>query len=869
MKEGKLSGKTLASPLPAPLPESAGVPRYGFDLWRDAVYGLRMLLRSPGFAAVGALSLTLGIGVCSVFYSEINSMVLRPLPGASHPEALVALEAFSSYPYFERYRDQTAVAAATAAFAGPVPFSVARDASEEAKAERVFGHLVSPEYFSTLGVEPALGRFFRPETEKEGAAPVAVLSDRFWRARLNADPRVVGRVLRLNGKPVTVVGVAPRDFLGVFPIAAADVFVPATVGAAIAPELGGGMLHQRDQAAFRVVLRLAPGVKMAAAESALDAVRRHLDDEGSVPESERKGRQVRLLSASGMMPMPADQRYTTYTFVAILMGLILSLACTNLANLLLARGSERRKEIAIRLAVGADRSRLVRQLLTESVLLAIAGGIGSLAFTYWMTSLISSMRLPTPVAIEFNVRPDWSVLLLVFGLSVLVGIAFGLAPALASTRPDVTPALKEGGLTRLRGYRRFGLRNFLVVWQVASSLMLVLIAGFLVLGYGRTSHIDPGFETGGLFLLQLDPAHDGYTADQSARLLDRLPERLSRLPTVRAVTLAEAAPFADFVAPPNARVAAPQATGEVQVSVVRQRIGSAYFATIGVPLIRGREFTQQDLRAPAPDAAQPALVNQTAAAALFGAEDPLGRRIRDVRSSKSMTIVGVTRDLKPGFLASKPVAAVFVPLAFDMAAPPSDVFRGLNTGNLGPAPGATIVFRGPSGQDAMAAVRSEVTSFDPHLTVFNARTMQEQIGQMNSLIQLSSFFYGGIGLFGLILASIGLAGVTAYAVARRHKEIGIRMALGARHGQVLRLVMQEGAALVAAGTVLGFAGALLISRALASMTAELARAFGAGTGDPLLLIGAPLLLGGLALLACYLPARRVTHIDPLAALRQE
>jgi ABC-type antimicrobial peptide transport system permease subunit len=271
-----------------------------------------------------------------------------------------------------------------------------------------------------------------------------------------------------------------------------------------------------------------------------------------------------------------------------------------------------------------------------------------------------------------------------------------------------------------------------------------------------------------------------------------------------------------------------------------------------------------------PDSAQPALVNQTGALELFGLREPIGQRIRDLRTATSYTIIGITRDLKPGFFASNPVATVFVPLVLDpQESAASDVFGTLNRGTRGSAPGATIVVRGPSGSDTIGAVRSELASIDPHLTVFNTRTMSEQLGQMNTLIQLGSTFYGGIGVFGLVLASIGLAGVTAYAVARRTKEIGIRMALGARQSQVLRLVMQEGVTLVVVGTVLGFAGSVLIARALSSMTAELARAFGASTGDPLLLIGAPLLLAGLAILACYLPARKATQIDPLAALRQE
>lgn len=290
-----------------------------------------------------------------------------------------------------------------------------------------------------------------------------------------------------------------------------------------------------------------------------------------------------------------------------------------------------------------------------------------------------------------------------------------------------------------------------------------------------------------------------------------------------------------------------------------------------MPVERGRELTQQDLRAVAasPDAAQPAVLNQTGAVELFGRDDPIGRRIRDVRTARSYTVVGIAHDLKPGFLSSKPVATVFVPLVIDaQGSAAADVFSMMTTGNASTAPGATIVIRG-SGSDAISAVRAELASIDPNLTVFNTRTMSEQIGQMNSLIQLSSTFYGGIGVFGLILASIGRAGVTGYAVARRRKEIGIRVALGATQGQIVRLVMHEGAALVAAGTLQGFVGAIAISRSLSALTSEFARVFESSIGDPLLLAGAPLLLAGLAMLACYVPARKATEIDPLKALRQE
>jgi ABC-type antimicrobial peptide transport system permease subunit len=337
------------------------------------------------------------------------------------------------------------------------------------------------------------------------------------------------------------------------------------------------------------------------------------------------------------------------------------------------------------------------------------------------------------------------------------------------------------------------------------------------------------------------------------------------------VTLAEAAPFADMIAKPNARFSAPHRSGRVQLGAVRQRIGANYFATLGVPLVRGREFTAQDVRNGAtPGAPQPVLVNQTGARELFGEQEALGQRLQDATTGASYFIVGITRDLRAGFFSSTPVPTVFTPLTSDPHnSAATDPLAALSKGSFGAAPGATIVVRSAPGVDAAAVVRTQLTAIDPSLTVFNSRTMTDQLEQMNGLIQMGTILYSGIGVFGLLLASIGLAGITSYAVARRTREIGIRTALGARPGQILRLVMREGAALVAVGTVVGFAGAMVIARVLSSMAAELAQAFGASTGDPVLLAGAPLLLAGVTLLACYLPARRAAKINPLEALRQE
>jgi macrolide transport system ATP-binding/permease protein len=813
---------------------------YLSELRGDVRFALRMLAKSPGFTAVGIISLGLGIGVCSFFFGNFNAVLFRPLAGVSDPPTLRGLDTPVPYSYFERYREH---GLAAGAFTDPLPFSVVREGQKDRKSERIFGELVSPEYFSVLGLKPAMGRLFRPSAEKPGTLPVVVVSERFWRTHLHWNPEAIGSTLRINGQLATILGVAPKDFLGVWPLTSADLFVP---------ELAGDAFRQREAGDYHVVLRLTRGVRAPAAEASLDVITRHLDEEKLTRERDHS-RHVHLLSVNGVAPLTPAQRVMLFTYVGVLLGLILSLACTNLANLLLARSNERRKEIAIRLSMGAGRFRLVRQLLTESVILSLTGGVAGFVFSYWLASVVRTRKFPTPMPLDLNLRPDLTVLLLALAIAVLAGMAFGLAPALHITRTDVATTLKEGSVTPLRGYRRFGMRNLLVVYQVAGSLTLLLITGFIVLGFGKTSRIDPGFDTSSLTLFQLDPIHDGYSESQIAALYKELPERLSQRPTVRAVTLAESAPFGELLAVPNIHFSAPGPRGNVLRDAVRQRIGVKYFATLGMQPVRGREFTDVDQQLTS--GAIPALVNQTAAGELFGNDGPLGRTIRD--DQHSYTVIGVVPDMKSGFMLAKPVPTVFVPLA--VRSPSASAAQ----------QGATLIVRGAAGLDTPADVRSAIASLDPYLTVFNVGTIDERLDQFNAVIRLSATIYGGIGIFGMILASIGLAGVTAYAVARRRKEIGIRMALGARSSQVLRLVMKEGTLLVAIGSVLGFAGAFLISRVLSSISNQLAEVFGSSVHDPLLLIGAPLLLASIALLACYLPARRSARIDPLTALRDE
>ncbi len=830
---------------------------YLAEIRQDAVYAVRVLAKAPAFTSVAVLSLAVGIGMCCSIFSECQSMVAPP-PGVRDPAALAAFRSLASYPYFEHYRDQHQAQVSATAYLGYVPFAVGFTGDKNARSERFYGHLVSPEYFATLGVTPAAGRFFAPETERPGMPPVVVVSDRFWRKHLGGDTHAVGRQLRINGSVATIVGIGPKDFLGIWPVNPADLFVPVTCAAALAPELSGDALHRRDREIFRVLLRRARGVSIPVAEAALDAVTRNLDRETGVRrDHDSQGRVVRLMPADTMMYMTPEERVYLDSLNVILWGLVLTLMCANLANLILARGTQRRREIAVRLSVGASRPRLIRQLLTESVLLSVTGGFGGILMAWWITRMLSSLPVPSKDA-EWNFLPDFRVIAVTLAIAAAAGICFGLAPALASLRADIGLTLKEGAQAPLRGYRRFGLRNLFVAGQMAVSLMLLLVTWYIAVGFLNTAMLDPGFEIPDLNMVSIDPVRDGYSAEASAAIFTGLPDELSRVNEVRAVSLTGGVPFATLQAnQANTRVSCPAENGQggqIMHAVFRERIGANYFAAFRVPLTGGREFDRRDLQEGSRAAAIPAILNQTAARELFGAQDPIGRRIREAEIN--YTVIGLTRDMKSGFLPPKPVATVFVPLT-------AEWFR------KNPTQRATILMRGTAGRDTLTAVRNQLASLHPDLTVFDVRSLQEDLDRMNQFVKWNSAIYLVLGAFALVLACIGLGGVTAYAVARRRKEIGIRMALGARSRQVQGLVLREGTALVIAGSVLGFGGAVGLSRAFSAFNASLARNMATSTNDPRLLLGAPLILAALAMLACYVPARRATKIEPISALREE
>ena len=839
---------------------------YLSEMRGDMRYAMRALLNSPGFALVGIISMGLSIGLTTNIYSTKWALLFRDLPAAANAPNLVMPEKPVSYYYIEQFREQKNLFAGVAAIQIGVPFNVSFQGAENAKPQRILGQLVSPDYFAVLGVQPQLGRVLSPALDKPGDAPVVVITDRFWRNHLNSSPEAVGQILRLNGQIATIVGITPRDFNGAFSIIPAELFVPTTAPAALAPELANDVLHQRNAKEFLALICMAPGDTIDSVEAALDAITRRLDEQDpSLPPRTDKARRVTLLPAGTRVPLPRKLRPVLLGFFLLLTGLVMTLACTNLANMLIARGANRRKELAIRLAIGAGRFRLIRQMMAEGILLSLLGGVAGFALAYVLRELNSRFSTPTGIPVETNFNLDWGAALFAFSLALLCGIGFSLAPALQATKADLTPALKEGSALQLPGYRRFGLRNLLMVAQVAASLMLLLLTGFLVIGIGKESTVQTKFDPHAMVLLSIDPVRDGFSPEKAQALFEKLPALLRSAAASRSIAFAAQPPFSVVDDDEARQLTAEDAehSPRVQLSAIEETVGPGYFATLSEPMLAGREFLDRDQRIEAAGSSTsalppvlPVVLNETAARGFFGNGNALGKRLRD--GQQSYEVVGVVHDLQNGIGIHQAIS--YLPLT------PRDFVRT-------PADGITIMVRsdaGPlAGKDALASIRNEIALVDPNLNLFHVQTLSEFLDRSRASTRFAVQTYGGIGVFGLILAAIGLAGITAYGVAQRRKEIAIRTALGATRSQVLRLVLREGTALVSVGTVLGFLGAMVIAKILSALTSIFVEAFRVGTDDLRLLIGAPLLLAAVTMLACYLPARRSVKIDPLKALRQE
>ena len=822
-------------------------------LWQDLRYALRTYIKAPGFTLIAVLSIALGIGANASIFTLVNAVLFKPMP-VPHPEQLVALYTTEpnskypsqfSYPDYRDYRDQNEVFSDLFLHNG-IPVSLK---NSDDKAELIWGELVSGNYFTGLGVTPATGRTLTPDDDRPLAGnPVAVLSHDFWRRRFGADPSVVGRAVRLNSHNFTVIGVARQGFSGTrFGGFIPDLWVPVSMHKEIVAD-SEGWLENRASHSFNVNGRLKPGVTIEQATAAMNTHAKQLA--AAYPRTNAN-------ISVGMVPggnkvQPALTLLGYIPIVAALMmgivGLVLLIACANVANLLLTRASARRREIAIRLALGAGRGRLVRQLLTESVLLSLLGGGLGLLLAQWFNQLVPLANPTLDFAtIDFNydLALDHRVLWFTLALSSFTGIVFGILPSLQASRTDLVAALKGGDAPVLiSGMRRLSTRNLLVVAQVALSLILLITAGLFVKSTRNVQNMNPGFETKNIMLASVDADLRGYDQAKGRRFFKQIVERLRALPGVEAASIGGPLPLDSYSEGASLTIEGyvPRYENE-RFNVDYSIVGHDYFQAMQTTIVEGRSFTEHDDQ----NAPRVVIVNETLARRFWPGESPIGKRLQlGDAQSPFLTVVGVAQDGKYILFGEPPTEYLFVPHSQNY------------TGKM------TLIARTSVQPESVAeAMRQEVARIDSELPVYGAKTMPMFLDRIlagpKSLAALATIF----GLVALMMAAVGLYGVMSYSVARRTREIGIRLALGAGSVTVLRLVLLEGMILSGVGVGIGIVTATVVSSLLESFL------YGISTTDVLTYLTISLFLLLVAMVASYIPARRATRIDPMAALRIE
>ncbi len=845
------------------------------NLRQDGRHALRILSQNPGFAAVAILSLAFGIGANTAIFSLIDTVLLRSLPVAdSERLVVVARDPDRPAPYFN-YPDYRYIRDHNQSFAGVVAYGgtgaaafVALEEGSHAEPQLVQPTLVSGNFFQVLGVTPALGRLFTPDDNKtEDAHPWAVLDYVFWQNRFGGDPRVLGSRITLNGSPFTIIGVTRTGFTGATVGSRPDVYVPIVMLREI--DRGVQDWNTRHFWWLNVVARLKPGVTMQAAVPEVDLLCRQIlandPERRPVPAYAAKAHAQEnrgaLLPGSGGYSNLRNQIRRPLTVLMIVVALVLLIACANVANLLLAKAAARQREIAIRLAIGAGRSRLITQLLIETLVVSLLGGLASIAFAWWGLRVLLSFLPTQAVPYSFDLTPDWRLLLFCFGLSLFAGLICGLIPALQATRPDLTGALKNEIATV--GRTRFGLRRALVVAQVAISLLLLIGAGLFIRSLTNLRLLDPGFRRESVLLVNVDPEQSGYKGQRLRDFYERLLTNVRRLPGVRTASLANITPLAGRRWNSDITVEGYRRPPDENPSVDFNAATTDYFESMGIPLIAGRDFRPEDSPAVTPDPKPRmgpddsqfgppplvAIVNQAFARHFFAGTSPIGRHFwwgEKPDAAKSFEIVGLVKDSKY-FDLRKPVESmVYVP-----------VWR------FGAGSRILCIRSSGAPQQLAGAIRSAVGSIDNAIPILQTITMQDQfdnnIAQERVVTSLCSFF-GGLAV---LLAALGLYAVMAHTVARRYREIGIRMALGAGSGNVLRLVLRDTLWMIGIGAAIGLPAAFALTRLVQSFL------FGLTPQDPLSIILATAALIIVTALAGYIPARRATKVDPMVALRYE
>jgi predicted permease len=862
------------------------------DFWQDIIFGVRMLRKNPGFTAVAILTLALGIGANTAIFSLIDALLLRSLP-VRNPQELVMLKwgahkkpNFHSYygsgdcqtrfqsdnpggcsfshPFFNDLYAHGSMFASVAASGGEIQL----DLTGNGPASLIQGLVVSGNYFDTLGVRPAVGRMIEPSDEQPSAQPITVLGNAYWQRVFGGSPSVIGKTFDLNGVATTIVGVAEQRFAGLTPGSVPDAWVPMSLN----PRLSPGWNPKEDDAGsawLLIIARLKPDVPREKAEASASLL---FHDEmlyGAQPFSKEADEpSISLVSAQTGL-VGARGTYSTPLFILMLaVGIVLLIACANVAGLLLARSGAREKEMTLRLALGASRWRIARQLLTESILLSVCGGsLGILLAIWGAHAIVAFVASGSTQPLGFDTAVDIRVLLFTAGISLLTGILFGLAPAMRSTRLDLTPALKEGagssaGAGRARN-KWFNIGNSLVVGQVALTIVVLVGAGLLARTLQNLRGINPGFDASNILNFRINPRLIGYKGAQVDALYRNLQGRLNAIPGVTSASFSNAALLSGSWGATSFHLSGAPDKSSVDSDILS--VGPNFFATMKIPLLEGRDFSPGEFvsastlvsaSTPAsisptnsvlqPSAPKPAIVNQAFVRRYFGKDDPLGQRFRDSDSSPNdsdYVVIGVARDAKYNSLRREISPTTYVPVTG------RGVFFEIRTA-MNPA-------------SIIPAVQSIVNQLDSKLPIFNVATESQSIDELlfqeRLIARISSFF----GILALLLACVGLYGLLSYEVSRRTREIGIRMALGAQTKNVLRAVIVQGIVLAGVGVMIGIGAAFGVTRYLGSILYDV------HPGDPITQISVGLLLLAVAFVACWIPARRATRVDPMIALRSE
>lgn len=808
-------------------------------LWADIRYGVRMLAANPGFTAVAVLSLAVGIGANTAMFSLADAMLLRPLP-VEHPSEMVRLNSTSrpapfdqlSYPDFVDFRDQNTT---LAGIIGSRHFPVGFSSDPNLPAQIQLGLAASTNFFDLLGVKPALGRGFRADEER---ARVVVLSDFVWASQFGRDPSVIGKNVKLSKLDFTVIGVAPKSFPGLDRYVHESLFVPFGVMPDFAPDDKGPFAH-RDKLNVIAYGRLRPGKTAGEAQAELRGIASNL--ERAYPDTNR-GRSVLVMpELEARMKIDPEDAAQSLILLSIA-GLVLLIACANVANLLLSRARARSREIAIRLAIGAGRGRLLRQLLTESLLLAFAGGAAGMVLAMFSMNFLGSLRFPTTLPLWLVTKLDVRVLIFCLIASALSGIIFGLTPAWQALKADLSGTLKAGDTTPAGKTRRFQVRDLLVVGQVAMSMLLLLTSGLLVKDFSALNGSRAGFRTDHVLVMTLDPALARYTDAQGRTFYRQLADRAREIPGVRSVALGQHVPLGVTSSLSNIVVEGYQMPRDQKdLLITTNTIDEHYLPLMRIPLLRGRNFDAHDTA----DSRRVAIINETMAEQYWPRGNALGGRMH--KGDQTLEVVGIAKNIKYRDIGEKPMPFLYLPFAQQYQ--------------------SRMVLHVEAAGDPSslaAPVLAEIRQMD-------AGTPVEDVQTLNHFFQEGALFGNrlitqvvtAIGLFGLLLATAGLYGVIAYSVSRRTREIGIRIAIGANPGSVARLILHQGFVLTLIGTGIGLGLTLLASGVLKNLLA------GVSARDPWVYLTVPPILAAISMLACYLPARRAARIDPLLALRQD